>query len=190
MIDLDGFKAINDEFGHQVGDMALRQVAAAIRQNVRHSDFCARYAGDEFVVVLPACERPEADRRALHIQRALDAWSRTARRRAPRPAISVGVAVSPEDGPPTTNCSPPPIAGCTTTRNARSGAMRRSGGRLSHWRGPFNLRGYGNLAQPAETSSNIIRSFCPFRVTSCSGKPPWVTRHFCRDRANIRDRLQ
>jgi diguanylate cyclase (GGDEF)-like protein len=99
MIDLDGFKAINDEFGHQIGDMALRQVAAAIRQNVRHSDFCARYAGDEFVVVLPACERPEADRRALHIQRALDALETEPRAGVClRPAISVGVAVSPEDG--------------------------------------------------------------------------------------------
>jgi diguanylate cyclase (GGDEF)-like protein/putative nucleotidyltransferase with HDIG domain len=99
MIDLDGFKAINDEFGHQVGDMALRQVAAAIRQNVRHSDFCARYAGDEFVVVLPACERPEAERRALHIQRALDAMETEPRAGVRlRPAISVGVAVSPDDG--------------------------------------------------------------------------------------------
>ena len=99
MIDLDGFKAINDEFGHQIGDMALRQVASAIRQNVRHSDFCARYAGDEFVVVLPACERPEADRRALHIQRALDALETEPRAGVClRPAISVGVAVSPEDG--------------------------------------------------------------------------------------------
>jgi diguanylate cyclase (GGDEF)-like protein/putative nucleotidyltransferase with HDIG domain len=99
MIDLDGFKAINDKYGHQVGDLTLRQVSATIRQNVRSTDFGARYAGDEFVVVLSECGRLEADRRAKYLQRAIDDLDLE-----PRPglrlrtSISVGVAVSPEDG--------------------------------------------------------------------------------------------
>lgn len=99
MIDLDGFKAINDKHGHQIGDLILRQVATAIRENIRHSDFCARYAGDEFVVVLSRCRRDEADARAFQVQSAIDAMITEARPGLQlRAAISIGVAVSPEDG--------------------------------------------------------------------------------------------
>jgi diguanylate cyclase (GGDEF)-like protein/putative nucleotidyltransferase with HDIG domain len=99
MIDLDGFKAINDEHGHQIGDLTLRRVAAAIRENIRHSDFCARYAGDEFVVVLTKCQREEAEQRALELQAAIDATDIEARPGLRlKPGISIGVAVSPEDG--------------------------------------------------------------------------------------------
>lgn len=99
MIDLDGFKAINDKHGHQIGDLILRQVATAIRENIRHSDFCARYAGDEFVVVLSRCQRDEADARAFQVQSAIDAMITEARPGLQlRAAISIGVAVSPEDG--------------------------------------------------------------------------------------------
>jgi diguanylate cyclase (GGDEF)-like protein len=99
MIDLDGFKAINDEYGHQVGDAALRQVAVAIRNNVRHSDFSARYAGDEFVVVFSGCGRREAELRATQIQTAIESMETEVRPGVVvRPAVSVGVAVAPEDG--------------------------------------------------------------------------------------------
>ena len=99
MFDLNGFKAINDKYGHQVGDLALRQVSAAIRQNVRQGDFCARYAGDEFVVVLSDCGRAEADRRAMHIQRAVASLELEVHSGVILTmTISGGVAVSPEDG--------------------------------------------------------------------------------------------
>jgi diguanylate cyclase (GGDEF)-like protein/putative nucleotidyltransferase with HDIG domain len=99
MIDLDDFKAINDEYGHQVGDAVLRQVAAALRQNVRHTDFCARYAGDEFVVVFSDCGRREAQTRAAQIRAAIESAETDARPGVTlRPAVSVGVAVCPEDG--------------------------------------------------------------------------------------------
>jgi diguanylate cyclase (GGDEF)-like protein len=99
MFDLNGFKAINDKYGHQVGDLALRQVSAAIKQNIRQGDFCARYAGDEFVVVLPDCGRAEADRRAMHIQRAVASLELEVHSGVILTmTISGGVAVSPEDG--------------------------------------------------------------------------------------------
>jgi two-component system cell cycle response regulator len=53
MIDLDGFKPINDQFGHIVGDKVLRAVGSAIARCVRVSDIAARYGGDEFGVILP-----------------------------------------------------------------------------------------------------------------------------------------
>ena len=53
MMDLDHFKKINDEFGHQTGNIVLREVSGIIRQCVRDVDFVARYGGEEFVVILP-----------------------------------------------------------------------------------------------------------------------------------------
>jgi diguanylate cyclase (GGDEF)-like protein len=53
MIDIDFFKNINDEFGHMVGDDVLRAFAQGLREFLRSDDFCARFGGEEFVVVLP-----------------------------------------------------------------------------------------------------------------------------------------
>ncbi len=62
-LDLDDFKVINDEYGHLVGDEALRQVAAALGRAVINGGFAGRYGGEEFIVVLPAVDRDEAHRR-------------------------------------------------------------------------------------------------------------------------------
>lgn len=53
MLDIDFFKNINDEFGHMVGDDVLRAFAQRLREFLRADDFCARFGGEEFVVVLP-----------------------------------------------------------------------------------------------------------------------------------------
>jgi diguanylate cyclase (GGDEF)-like protein len=57
MADLDGFKPVNDRFGHMAGDAVLRQVAARMRAAVRRYDAVGRYGGEEFLIVLPRCER-------------------------------------------------------------------------------------------------------------------------------------
>jgi diguanylate cyclase (GGDEF)-like protein len=54
MIDMDKFKEINDTLGHLEGDNALRDMAAIIKGCIRHSDFAARYGGDEFILVTEA----------------------------------------------------------------------------------------------------------------------------------------
>jgi diguanylate cyclase (GGDEF)-like protein len=70
MIDMDRFKEINDTLGHQEGDSALRDMASIIKGSTRHSDFAARYGGDEFVLAA----RAEFDIRKLmeRIQEAID----------------------------------------------------------------------------------------------------------------------
>lgn len=53
MLDLDGFKAVNDTFGHKAGDRMLKELARVMRGQLRDYDFLARYAGDEFVAIVP-----------------------------------------------------------------------------------------------------------------------------------------
>jgi diguanylate cyclase (GGDEF)-like protein/putative nucleotidyltransferase with HDIG domain len=59
MIDLDGFKKVNDTYGHKAGDAMLREVSKVMRSQLRDYDFLARYAGDEFVAILPETTKSE-----------------------------------------------------------------------------------------------------------------------------------
>ncbi|WP_136066525.1 GGDEF domain-containing protein [Modicisalibacter radicis] len=68
--DLDGFKGINDTYGHMAGDDLLRRVATAMSEILRHDDLLARWGGDEFVILLPGTD-PEATR--MIAQRLVDA---------------------------------------------------------------------------------------------------------------------
>lgn len=72
MIDLDHFKAVNDEFGHATGDQALRRIAEALRDNTRVFDSVARYGGEEFVVVMPGTPAAEAVAAAERLRRAIE----------------------------------------------------------------------------------------------------------------------
>lgn len=53
MVDLDHFKHVNDTLGHRTGDRVLADVAGLMRRSVRQADFCGRYGGEEFLVILP-----------------------------------------------------------------------------------------------------------------------------------------
>lgn len=98
MMDLDGFKSINDNHGHLVGDQALVQVAQALKGCVRSSDVLARYGGDEFICLMPQAD--EATGRALagRIQAALAACNQRPVAPGVRLSLSIGVhAAGPEN---------------------------------------------------------------------------------------------
>jgi diguanylate cyclase (GGDEF)-like protein len=98
-MDLDGFKIVNDRFGHHVGDMMLLEVAKVLNRSVRASDVVIRYGGDEFlgIVSQTACE--EVSLLAKRIQREVDAIRLEFRPgEFARVGISVGMASFPEDG--------------------------------------------------------------------------------------------
>lgn len=90
-LDLNDFKEINDRYGHDTGDTALRQFAENIQRNLRSSDFVARIGGDEFVFVLTRTNAENGQARALAIQREVSASSIPARGRKIFLKASMGV---------------------------------------------------------------------------------------------------
>lgn len=72
MIDVDHFKEYNDEFGHQAGDMALKQVAEILRNVSRPSDYVARYGGEEFAVILAGTSDDGASVAAERLRQAVE----------------------------------------------------------------------------------------------------------------------
>jgi diguanylate cyclase (GGDEF)-like protein len=69
--DLDRFKQVNDTYGHQAGDDAIKSLATLLKNACRPGDLVARYGGEEFVVLCPECDNAVATRRAEEIRRAL-----------------------------------------------------------------------------------------------------------------------
>ena len=72
VLDLDNFKRVNDELGHEAGDAALVRVADALRRSARTPDIVARIGGEEFAVLLPETSLPESFRAAERLRHAID----------------------------------------------------------------------------------------------------------------------
>jgi diguanylate cyclase (GGDEF)-like protein/putative nucleotidyltransferase with HDIG domain len=95
--DLDGFKQVNDRFGHLMGNKVLRVVANGLREHCDPHDYVARMGGDEFVMLIAGGEDAELDRKV----EAMRAVVRRAGEITPEPSalsLSVGIAYYPEDG--------------------------------------------------------------------------------------------
>jgi diguanylate cyclase (GGDEF)-like protein/PAS domain S-box-containing protein len=98
MIDIDGFKTVNDTLGHEFGDGLLREVADRVQSCVREVDTVARLGGDEFVVVLGAVERLD------HVEKVADRILQLVRKPVVLPggtcsiSVSIGISTYPTDG--------------------------------------------------------------------------------------------
>jgi len=94
VLDLDGFKGVNDRFGHAAGDEVLREVGAALARTVRDQDTVVRQGGDEFCVLAPESGREDAARLAERLQHGVEA----AVTGLEGLSASFGAAIYPQDG--------------------------------------------------------------------------------------------
>lgn len=92
MIDMDGFKQLNDTCGHGVGDQVLQLAGRVIKANLRRMDVAARYGGDEFVVLLPQANCDEAAHAAERIATEFRAATAATLGRATGLSMSIGIA--------------------------------------------------------------------------------------------------
>lgn len=99
MIDLDFFKRINDIFGHEAGDIVLKNVAILLKNSIRESDVACRYGGEEFVLVLSEVSTDGAGKKAEGIRKAVMDLALAIRQKSlGRVSTSIGVAVYPDHG--------------------------------------------------------------------------------------------
>ena len=95
--DLNGFKLVNDQFGHLTGNRLLRAIAEGLQEAFRQYDLVARLGGDEFVIVLPGMNHEDASSRIAEIEKLVQdlGFEITGTKQL---SISVGVSVYPQDG--------------------------------------------------------------------------------------------
>ncbi len=125
-IDLDGFKAINDQFGHEAGDTVLRAVGTVLKNQIREHDAAGRYGGDEFVIVLDDDSQESNARRVA--QRVIAAIPSVTSLRFPnvRFSASIGIACFPRDADTVQD-----VLRCAD--HAMYVAKRAGGGRSASW---------------------------------------------------------
>ena len=75
-LDVDNFKKINDKYGHKVGDEVLKTLAFILRENLRKEDLIGRWGGEEFLIVLPNCNKENAIKIAKHLRKTIENYKR------------------------------------------------------------------------------------------------------------------
>jgi diguanylate cyclase (GGDEF)-like protein len=95
MADLDRFKKINDTYGHDAGDRALKTISKFLQKNIRDVDAIARYGGEEFVMLIPDADKEAAFCLAERLREEL---AKVKLEGLPPITISLGIATYPTDG--------------------------------------------------------------------------------------------
>jgi diguanylate cyclase (GGDEF)-like protein/PAS domain S-box-containing protein len=98
MMDIDGFKQVNDTYGHKAGDLVLRSLGEIIRLHVRTGDIPCRFGGEEFVIVMPETAIETAFQRAEQIRTSFQSSRFFKGQGAIVPSLSMGIAVYPTHG--------------------------------------------------------------------------------------------
>ena len=99
MADLDGFKDINDTYGHLAGDAVLREAAQRMKAAARSYDSVGRYGGEEFLIVLPGCDIHDANAQAERVRKSIEARPFSTGRESIRVTCSIGLSCA-RDCPP------------------------------------------------------------------------------------------
>ncbi len=98
-MDVDDFKDINDQYGHAIGDRLLASIAAVIRKELRQMDILTRYAGDEFVAIMPMASSSMAQSVGERIRSAVESQKFSVRTgKVVEVGISMGSACYPDQG--------------------------------------------------------------------------------------------
>ena len=97
-LDVDGFKKVNDHFGHHMGDQVLQEIAARLKTCLRPGDLIARLGGDEFAVILRDIDHPDTIERVAQKMIGVLANPFFIQREAAHLGLSIGVAIIPDDG--------------------------------------------------------------------------------------------
>ena len=96
MLDIDNFKHVNDTYGHLVGDMVLKEIAATIQKTIRHVDIPARYGGEEFTIILPETAALNAVTIAERLRKKISEIEvKVDDNTIIRPTVSIGIAEYP-----------------------------------------------------------------------------------------------
>jgi diguanylate cyclase (GGDEF)-like protein len=127
IIDIDHFKSINDQFGHNAGDEVLRQLGSVLHEGARQEDVPCRYGGEEFVVLFPNMSTDTAVKRGEQLRAAFEKTVVASAHGDVRTTISIGVSSFPAQGASMdelTHCAD--LALYTAKRNGRNGVLAYS----------------------------------------------------------------
>jgi len=97
MCDVDYFKKVNDEYGHDVGDEILKSIAKILRENVRKSDIVSRFGGEEFLILLVDIRKDEAEKIAEKLRKKVESTTFHTKIGPLKKTISIGVSEFPID---------------------------------------------------------------------------------------------
>ncbi len=98
MIDIDHFKLINDNYGHQVGDKVLIELAKIFKKIIRRADSAGRFGGEEFLLVLPELNNQQAHVLAERLRKQVESFSTRVGEKTINSTVSIGIATYPEHG--------------------------------------------------------------------------------------------
>lgn len=97
MVDIDFFKKVNDQYGHQIGDVVLKEVANVLSKNSRKGDFVGRFGGEEFAILLPNCNEDNAFRYCEKLRKQIEDLTISSSKGEIKITMSLGVSQLSED---------------------------------------------------------------------------------------------